>query len=161
MSADLRAPTPTGAAEMVVPMRINLLAQIQDNHERLIKSAARLVTERRNILSALSAQLGDPKHLFETKLQTIDILGEKLGYALKENIQKKKIILQTITDKSYESKVSSRSKKTITSVFRITTKQNDSTKNQRTKHTSYANLERMLKSLSPKGVLNRGYALGI
>ena len=134
--ADLRAPTPTGAAEMTVPMRINLIAQVQDDYERLISAASRLVLDRRNVLATLSAKLGDPNHLLETKSQFIDHLGEKLSSALRSHIHVKKSGLQDVLTKFVSPKYMIEKKKT-----------------------QISGLERTLNSLSPKGVLDRGYAL--
>ena len=135
-AADLRAPTPTGAAEMAVPMRINLMAQIQDSHERLISSAARIISDRKNRLETFIAKLGDPSHLLETKSQMIDHLGEKLSGGLRSHIHVKQSKLQHILTKFVSPK------------YMIEKKQ-----------TQVKGLERTLNSLSPKGVLDRGYAL--
>lgn len=157
-AADLRAPTPTGAAEMAVPRRLDLIAQIQDSHERLLGAASRLIESRKNLLATQSAKLGDPKHLLETKTQSVDFLGDKLSGALKANIQSKKAELMDVTANLVSPK------------FLIEQKQQHlkhlAEKISRTlpktlgeKQTQLAGLNRMLQSLSPKGVLDRGYAL--
>lgn len=157
-AADLRAPTPTGAAEMAVPMRINLMAQIQDDHERLISAAARLVSDRKNILAAWAAKLGDPRHLLENKAQNIDHLGDRLSSALKNGIQTRRVHLQEsaahlinpqhMIDQKKQSitYLNERLNKTLPRTLQDNQGQLDS-------------LTRMLESLSPKGVLKRGYAL--
>ncbi|MCB1783727.1 MAG: exodeoxyribonuclease VII large subunit [Alphaproteobacteria bacterium] len=78
-AADLRAPTPTGAAEMAVPVRLNLIAQISDNEKRLFSSLNRLLSENRHRLEALSAKLGDPAHLLEIQTQRLDRITEKMS----------------------------------------------------------------------------------
>lgn len=157
-AADLRAPTPTGAAEMAVPMRINLMAQIQDDHERLISASARIISDRNNRLATLIAKLGDPSHLLETKAQTIDYLGDKLSSALKSNIQDKKSKMQNIAAKLVSPKylIEQKSQSIVhlgSQLSRIIPRQ------MTEKKTQLLSLERMLQSLSPKGVLDRGYAL--
>lgn len=77
-AADLRAPTPTGAAEMAVPVRLNLIAQISDNEKRLFSGLNRLLSENRHRLEALSAKLGDPAHLLEIQTQRLDTISEKI-----------------------------------------------------------------------------------
>lgn len=80
-AADLRAPTPTGAAEMAVPMRINLMAQVQEDGQRLISAAARMLGERSHKLEALSARLGDPQRVFEMRMQNLDRASDRLEAA--------------------------------------------------------------------------------
>ena len=43
-ASELRAPTPTGAAEMAVPVRLNLIAQITDNEKHLMNGVSRLLS---------------------------------------------------------------------------------------------------------------------
>jgi len=78
-AADLRAPTPTGAAEMAVPVRANLTAQILDNEKRLINATSRLLNESRNKLQAQARGLGDPEKLLTMKAQSLDHAADKLG----------------------------------------------------------------------------------
>jgi exodeoxyribonuclease VII large subunit len=78
-AADLRAPTPTGAAEMAVPVRAELYAQVMDDDQRLRSGMQRMLSERRHKLEAQSGQLGDPARLLEGYTQRLDHLGERLG----------------------------------------------------------------------------------
>ncbi|MEM7650693.1 MAG: exodeoxyribonuclease VII large subunit [Pseudomonadota bacterium] len=78
-AADLRAPTPTGAAEMAVPVRAELQAQILDDQQRLVSAINRQLQDRRQKTENLAARLGDPARLLETQTQRLDHLGDKLG----------------------------------------------------------------------------------
>jgi len=156
--ADLRAPTPTGAAEMAVPVRLNLMAQLQDNHERLIKSVSRIVTERKNNLIAFTARLGNPSKILESKTQTIDFLSEKLSNSLRNQLHIKRTALQNMAsklvspkfliDQKYQNISYLNTRLTKTMPVKIRNEQN-----------RLDGLTRMLTSLSPKSVLSRGYAL--
>ncbi len=84
--ADLRAPTPTGAAEMAVPVRLNLVAQIKDDEMRLVNAANRLLSENRHKLEALSAKLGDPARLLDIKTQSLDIALNHLDHSFQNYI---------------------------------------------------------------------------
>ncbi|HPF78819.1 MAG TPA: exodeoxyribonuclease VII large subunit [Alphaproteobacteria bacterium] len=157
-AADLRAPTPTGAAEIAVPMRLNLIAQVQDDFERLISAAGRLVSDRKNILAAQSAKLGDPRHLLENKAQTLDYLGDKLSGALKSNVHIKRSELQDIAAKLVSPKyLIEQKKQNLTyldgQLVRVFPRM---LSDQKAKLDS---LSRMLQSLSHQGVLLRGYAI--
>ncbi len=89
-AADLRAPTPTGAAEMAVPVRLNLVAQIADDETRLKQTVIRLLSEHRHKLEALSAKLGNPERLLEIKTQHVDRTGERLTHMVQNLVTHKK-----------------------------------------------------------------------
>ncbi len=89
-ASDMRAPTPTAAAEMAVPVRLDLIAQIKDCESRLINSTNRLISENHHRLETLSAKLGNPDHLLEIKTQKIDHISNKLNNAFNSYIHVKK-----------------------------------------------------------------------
>jgi len=76
--SDRRAPTPTAAAEMAVPVRAELLAQVIDDERRLISSATRLLEDRRTRVEGLARGLPRPDELFENPMQSLDNQSELL-----------------------------------------------------------------------------------
>ena len=95
-AADLRAPTPTGAAEMAVPIRSELRAQITESESRLLGALNRMLSENRHKLDAQSARLGDPSKLLDVHTQKLDHEGDKLGRVFDQylSLKKQKIIAQ-------------------------------------------------------------------
>lgn len=85
-AADRRAPTPTGAAEMAVPVRLNLLAQIREDEKRLINALARLLSENRHKLKTLEARQGRPERALEMKIQKTDHLAHKMEILFRETL---------------------------------------------------------------------------
>jgi len=83
--ADLRCPTPTGAAEKVVPVRGELLAQLADLSRRLSGASLRLSERRRSDLRALSRALPTAETLLAPPRQRLDLAAAKLGPALARN----------------------------------------------------------------------------
>jgi len=77
-AADRRAPTPTAAAEMAVPVRRELLIQTGELERRLLGAATRMVAERRERLDGLGRGLVDPKRLLEDMTQRLDERAERL-----------------------------------------------------------------------------------
>jgi exodeoxyribonuclease VII large subunit len=77
-AADIRAPTPTAAAEMAVPVRGQLYAQILDDTRRLRAGMDRAVDVRRERLGSLSARMGDPQRLMELKRQRLDHASHRM-----------------------------------------------------------------------------------
>jgi exodeoxyribonuclease VII large subunit len=96
-AADLRAPTPTGAAEMAVPVRLQLLAQVQDDSERLFSAAVRMLRDGRNLLARHVAEIGRPQHILETRMQALDHAGERLGGGLSTLVRHKRADLQELS----------------------------------------------------------------
>ncbi len=80
-AASVRAPTPTAAAEMAVPVRAELIAQLLKDARRLVTALARQVDERRLRLEGLARGLGEPQRLLEERAQRLDDRGERLRLA--------------------------------------------------------------------------------
>src|SRR5215213_1734618 len=80
--ADMRAPTPTGAAEMVVPVRSELSGIVTDLARRHGESALRLVERRRMELRATARGLPAPDALFAAKRQRLDVTAARLAPGL-------------------------------------------------------------------------------
>ena len=76
--ADLRAPTPSAAAELVVPVRLELLAGVQDLRARLLNRIAGRVRQSRERWEGLRARLDSPEALLGQMAQQLDALDERL-----------------------------------------------------------------------------------
>jgi exodeoxyribonuclease VII large subunit len=72
--ADVRASTPTHAAQLVAPVRDELLATLAVLRGRLHRSMSGAVDGRRRDLRALQAELGDPGHLLSTQRHRLEDL---------------------------------------------------------------------------------------
>ncbi len=81
LAADRRAPTPTAAAEMAVPVRAELVAQTLDTDRRLRAAAGRLIETQRTLIEGLGRGLPDPGRLLEEKSQRLDERVERFRHA--------------------------------------------------------------------------------
>jgi exodeoxyribonuclease VII large subunit len=70
--ADVRAATPTHAAEVVVPVRDDLLATLSALRGRLLRAEANALGERRRVLRALRAELSDPRRVLSDHRRRLD-----------------------------------------------------------------------------------------
>ncbi|MPT49149.1 MAG: exodeoxyribonuclease VII large subunit [Sphingobium sp.] len=85
-AADMRAPTPTAAAEMAVPVRSELLATISELGLRGGRAVHRAFDLRRERLAMTSRLLPTPESLLAPQRQRADDLGERLGRGLRQRV---------------------------------------------------------------------------
>ena len=80
--SDRRAPTPTAAAELAVPARVELAAALAQSGARLVGALNRLTQERRLRLGRAERGLPDLPGLLGAARQRLDDRGERLGLVL-------------------------------------------------------------------------------
>jgi exodeoxyribonuclease VII large subunit len=85
--ADKRAPTPTAAAEMAVPVRAELIARVDSLARRNLACWLRGQEARRTELRAAARALPGADDLLALPRQRLDGVGERLPLALKANAQ--------------------------------------------------------------------------
>lgn len=139
-AADLRAPTPTAAAEMVSPDTIEML-------ESLEQISARLYQQLRQGLDALKAtwavlshriNLSDPRRRLQQQMQRLDDLQQRL------------LTLSPATQIRLEQRLLDQHRQTLRTRLR------EHLQNARVRHEQWSSL---LNSFSPRAVLERGYAI--
>ncbi len=81
-ASDRRAPTPTAAAEMAVPVRAELVAQIADLGGRAARGWARIDGQARERLDAAATRLPGLDRLVAPQRQRLDDWGERLPQSL-------------------------------------------------------------------------------
>lgn len=133
-AADYRAPTPTGAAEAVVPTKISLIQELDNMWARLSGTfTTRLINAKQRIESV---NIKSPKQLVMEHMQRLDDLGRTLNLIINTKI------------------VSAQQKMDVVSGFSNILQNRMQTLNQSLDH-----MGQMLNSLSYKSVLSRGYAI--
>lgn len=89
--SDKRAPTPTAAAELAVPVRLELLAWVSDAGARLDNALVQTVTRRKQRLADVSRALPRPVQLLEQPRQRLDRMNERLPAALRLVVQRRRL----------------------------------------------------------------------
>lgn len=92
-AADRRAPTPTAAAEIAVPVRMELVATLDGQAARLGHAMSRLTVERGRRLRDLARALPRAEALTAQAAQRLDIWGGRLPLALRAAAQAKRLRL--------------------------------------------------------------------
>lgn len=156
-AADRRAPTPTAAAEIAVPVLRDLRATLDDLALRQRKCALRPVDLGRERLSARAERLPRAEQLLQPHAQRLDELGERLRRGLVDRTAKGRekladlrlspAILRANLRDARQRLASARLTPTL--VLRPVTERRE----------RLAALERLRLQLDPKAPLQRGYAL--
>jgi exodeoxyribonuclease VII large subunit len=107
-AADVRAPTPTGAAEMAVPVRTELLAGVGACGSRMLGALGRLVSARRTELRSAARALPSAEALLATPRQRLDVLASRLAPALVAHERNKRILFSQAAARLQPSLVSGR-----------------------------------------------------
>jgi exodeoxyribonuclease VII large subunit len=158
--SDLSAPTPTAAAEFVVPVKKELYLKSFELMQRLNKAITRLVEKDHLNTQNLFNQIPDVKTLVDQKFQSLDFIEIKLINLLKDLLRESKIRLKDIVGdldpKLFLNNLSFFTETTENLNQKL--EQNINNKliffNQKIKEN-----EKLLSSLSYKNVLNRGYSV--
>jgi exodeoxyribonuclease VII large subunit len=137
-AADMRAPTPTAAAELAVPVRAELLAQLQLTSARSLRAIRRYGERAEERLTATARRLPALDALLGPQRQRADDLGERLKRGL-----------------SHRLAVASSDLSRTTGALRPTLLANRLSASQ----TRLTQLWRVAQSLHPEKPLERGYAL--
>src|SRR5579862_73526 len=86
-ASDRRAPTPTAAAEMAVPVRLDLVAEVAAKAARLSAGLSRLLAERRLRVTGLARGLPSPQDLIGNAAQRLDHGAERLRLAAERHLR--------------------------------------------------------------------------
>ncbi len=158
--SDRRAPTPTAAAEMAVPVRSELLAYADDLGRRTRRGLSRSISEKKDRLQGLARGLRDPQSMLADKIQHVDHLESRLRQSIGTMVSLKQQRFMNASARlrpdmlergfrQYQERLQSFEGRMTRSV---------KVRSERAQDRLSATT-RMLESLSFKRVLSRGYAI--
>jgi exodeoxyribonuclease VII large subunit len=96
--ADLRAPTPSAAIEMILPDEREFMQTIDSMGDLLRSNMQKSMTQRQRIMSHLGEILHakSPQQLLELKLKELTMLGKSLRDRLERTVSSKKVELDAV-----------------------------------------------------------------
>jgi exodeoxyribonuclease VII large subunit len=159
-AADMRAPTPTAAAEAAVPVRAELIGYVDDLGLRQRQGARRHVVSYRDRVRAAGAALPRPLDLLSQARQRVDLATTRLGAALRAFQHRKALRLAAVSPRL--------SHKALRQSFDREARQFDNARRRLDPAVARLTADRtqrlealgkLLNSLSYRGVLARGYAV--
>lgn len=158
--SDLRAPTPTAAAEFAVPVRSQLVEQSEGLALRLKSASRRLIEERRNRLQDLARGLKNPAEILAFKQQRVDDLFEHFTQAIRLQIEAKRANFLRIEGRLSPSLLQRDLQRLAQSSQNLEKRLLPALRHLLQRWSDQLNLNvRMLESVSYHRVLERGFAL--
>lgn len=157
-AADVRAPTPTAAAEFAVPVLEDLKHTIKQNFDRLSYNLQQIISHKTKIMSFCDNILKSPEKLIQSYEQKLDFLGFKILGRLPQIIESYALTLSKLT-----SRITDPSKILQIKALQfshINTMLGRAAYNYLSNKTNSLNLQtQLLQSLDYKNVLKRGFAI--
>ncbi len=158
--ADLRAPTPTAAAERAVPVRADLLSQVASLSARHDRGLKRLMTERRTRVRAAARALPRPDDILALARQRFDSVSGRLRSGLVKNTLLHRREFESwsvrLTPRPLKAHIAEQARRLDRRGIELRRDLNRLIVQRRTALSASGKL---LTSLSYKSVLQRGYAL--
>jgi exodeoxyribonuclease VII large subunit len=158
--ADLRTPTPTAAAEAIVPNRQILREHIQRLKQLLARTISQTIREKRHLINIQQRMLGDPRSLITHNLLHLDNVYSSLVHGYRRHLYTLSMQLGSLSGKLHK----------FNPVQQLTYKQQWTRElTRRLQSVMLQHLDKkvnrltaattLLEAISPLGVLGRGYAV--
>lgn len=136
LAADLRAPTPTAAAELAAPLREECLGRLQSLQERLTRACRRTLERQAQRLDLLAERAQRPRHAIATQSQRLSALEARLRLGMRSRARQPALTLQGLEGRWQRAMAAALEQRR----WRLQA------------------LASRLEAANPRGVLKRGYA---
>ncbi|MGR3712329.1 MAG: exodeoxyribonuclease VII large subunit [Shimia sp.] len=93
--SDKRAPTPTAAAELAVPVRLEIAGWVEEQGARMTRGIGQALGLRDQRLRDLARAMPRADALLQTPRQRLDTAGDALPRALQAGVQSRRVVLAT------------------------------------------------------------------
>ncbi|MFD2446006.1 exodeoxyribonuclease VII large subunit [Bacillus sp. CGMCC 1.16607] len=160
--ADLRAPTPTGAAELAVPHIDDLKDKVAERQSRLFRAMREKISFQKARIDRIqkSYAFRYPKKLYEQKLEQVDRLTDRLmkGTTLSTNQKKEKLdlLMKRIT-RNHPNQLLLKGQDSFEKTQRRLVRATIAIHQQ--KRQQFQHVLSTLDALSPLKIMDRGYSL--
>jgi len=159
--ADVRAATPTAAAELAVPVFNEVMLQLNQDQTRVFNAFQNLVQHDRQRLAKLQASyvFTQPNRLYEGYLQKLDFLNERLKQAGQQNVAQAQQQAQRVVQRLAQQTPIHRVRQAQTQLTNLQQRLNrGTTLLMNAKQQQLARAIQSLDLLSPLKIMGRGYA---
>ena len=160
--ADLRAPTPTAAAELAVPVLADEIMKLEEYNQRMARAFRVKLVYLSGKLNKIthSVIFRQPKRLYDGYLQNVDQLESRLINEIEKDVQKNRQSVELLSQRLKSYPMLSQMKEKEQTITYLTQKlQNDMAAFIKDKHYKVTQSIQGLDHLSPLKILSRGYAV--
>lgn len=160
--ADLRAPTPTAAAELAVPVLADEIVRLDEYEQRLKRSLQSLTQFLSGKLEKAtnSVIFRQPERLYDGYQQNVDLLEERLLQANDKQLNERSQTVALLTQRLRSYPIKPYIKEIHTRIEYLTEQLTDQTEDVvKDKHYQVNQLMQALEHLSPLKIFARGYAM--
>ncbi|MCK1982297.1 MULTISPECIES: exodeoxyribonuclease VII large subunit [Peribacillus] len=160
--ADMRAPTPTGAAELAVPHLNEILERLMNRKNRLTRSIQEAVNFERTRLTRMerSYAFRYPHKMYEQKLEQLDKTMDRLGRTSTRYFMKKRDELNQLNEilkKQHPEQAVKNAKDELRQHAKVLRRAMESIYRQKSQQ--FVHITATLSALSPLKIMERGYGL--
>lgn len=160
--ADLRAPTPSAAAEMATADGEIMVQRVQEANLALARILHAQLSQSRSRLDSLDErlQMRHPRRLIEDRSQRIDELENRLQQTMRQLTRARRIKLQNLFDRLHSHSPNKQLTKLNTTLSTIELRMNSAVEKRLTASKNrWALAARALDTVSPLATLDRGFAV--
>lgn len=160
--ADLRAPTPTAAAELAVPVLTDEILRLDEFNQRLVRAFRAKIADLSGKLNKVthSVIFRQPKRLYDGYLQNVDQLENRLVNEIEKKVGNNRQMVELSTQRLKSVPILSKIKEKEQTTNYLTQKLQDEMTNYiKDKHYRIDQNIQALDLLSPLKILTRGYAV--
>ena len=160
--ADMRAPTPTGAAELAVPHMNEIMERLINRKNRLTRSIQEAANSQRTHLTRLerSYAFRYPHKMYEQKLEQLDRTTEQLGRTSSRYFMKRRDQLNSIMDvlnRQHPEQLMKLSEEELKQHEKSLQRAMEAIYRQKSQ--TFVHMTATLSALSPLKIMERGYGL--
>ena len=158
--ADFRAPTPTAAAEAVVPNRVQLEIRLNNLRNRLARTVMDRLAVSRRTIEAHKRILGDPTSLLDQFRLTTDHALASLQFAFSSAIHQRQLVLAGLSQILARHTPQQRLAYQRQEVHELRRRLGQAMlRQQERKRAALGKTASLLHAISPLAVLGRGYSI--
>ena len=160
--ADLRAPTPTAAAELAVPVLADEIMKLEEYNQRMARAFRSKLVYLSGKLDKIthSVIFRQPKRLYDGYLQNVDQLESRLINEMEKDLRKNRQTVELLSQRLRGYPMVSQMKEKEQTVTYLTQKlQNNMAAFIKDKRYQVTQSIQALDHLSPLKILSRGYAV--